>query len=546
MPSASAQLLVAVDGGAPASGGQTTANNAATIALSAVSKVGWGNPPTRWQIASFPSGFSCPAGWSTVTTTIGGQSVTVYQYTGNSDPPSFALPGGAWWGKLLFRLVVLGGTTSTLVDELCGVEVRSPNGVRDIAFLEAGQFDAARRAVGPLQANLRKLEDALANGGGGASLTFTAVKTANYTAAVGDLVRVNATGGNVTIFAPDAAGHSGERWGVLRVEPTLPVAHTVTIDSADGVNDEGTYTMPVARSCVIMRSDGSTWRVETPALPYAKPSDATPEPTGTAAAGTSEEYARADHVHASSGGGGWQTGVEIADFGALTPQDIKSGGDGTYIIAGRSFTATNTTHAAYLQLDAAGLTGQANNGSADVMMSIPWATLAPAATLADHDVLILARLVRSTYSGVDASSGMNLCMGFEPFSAGSDGGSGLPSKALLATVDTQVGGLRNITQNYNWGPGQSGVWTGGDAAADVWLALYVAAGGRRFWGAIAAGAGTAPDPSAMVQMMAGASVADTTGPSGAWTPSASHLRLRWSDGGGGSKWSLKSLKVVYK
>lgn len=246
-------------------------------------------------------------------------------------------------------------------------------------------------------------------------------------------------------------------------------------------------------------------------------------------------------------GGGWSTGVEIADFGVLTPQDIKGGGDGTYIIAGRSFTATNTTHAAYLQLDADGITGQANNGSGDVMLSIPWATLAPAATLADHDVLILARLVRSTYSGVDNSSGMNLCFGFEPFSAGSDGGSGLPSKALLATVDTQGGtGLRNITQNYNWGTGQTGVWTGGDAATDVWVALYVAAGGRRFWGAIAAGGSTAPDPSDMVQMMAGVSTADTTGASGAWTPSASHLRLRWSDGGGGSKWSLRALKVVYK
>jgi len=182
MASASAQLLVSVNGGAPASGGHTTTDDSATIALSAVSKVGWGNPPTKWQIASFPSGFACPAGWSTVTTTIAEQAVTVYQYVGNGDPPAFDLPGGGWWGKLLFRLVVLGGATSTLVDELCGVEVRSPNGVRDIAFLEAGQFDAARRAAGPLQANLRKLEDALAAGGGGDVVDFTAVNAALATA----------------------------------------------------------------------------------------------------------------------------------------------------------------------------------------------------------------------------------------------------------------------------------------------------------------------------------------------------------------------------
>lgn len=376
-------------------------------------------------------------------------------------------------------------------------------GVRDSSGVRVDSPDALGNYL-PIVLKLgSNLTSSVTQSGGVSVVTISAAGGGSVTSVTGT-TPINSSGGATPDISIDAASGTGPGY--------MSPAHFSLVDGA---------TSSATASTVVKRDADGRFK---------------------AAAGVDPS----DVAIVSQLGGGWQTGVEIADFGVLTPQDIKGGGDGVYIIAGRSFTATNTNHAAYLQLDAAGLTGQANNGSADVMMSVPWATLAPAATLADHDVLILARLVRSTYSGVDASSGMNLCMGFEPFSAGSDGGSGLPAKALLATVDTQVGGLRNITQNYNWGPGQSGVWTGGDAAADVWLALYVAAGGRRFYGAIAAGGGTAPDPSAMVQMMAGASVADTTGPSGAWTPSASHLRLRWSDGGGGSKWSLKSLKVVYK
>lgn len=141
-------------------------------------------------------------------------------------------------------------------------------GIRNVLF--AGAEMPTRSAVNVHGAGVVVTDDVanertdieIPGSGPGAGLTVTAVKTTNYTAAIGELVRVDATAGDITIEAPTAVGHADERWGVLRVEPTLPVDHVVTISADDSINDEGSYLMPVARQAVIMRSDGSTWRVE--------------------------------------------------------------------------------------------------------------------------------------------------------------------------------------------------------------------------------------------------------------------------------------------
>ena len=178
-------------------------------------------------------------------------------------------------------------------------------GIRNVLF--AGSAMPTRSAINVHGAGVTVTDDVanertdieIPGAGPGAGLTLTAVKTAYYEAAVGELVLVDATAGDITIVAPtNAAGHTDERWGVLRVEPTLPVNHVVTMNADDGINDEGTRALAIARSCCILRSDGATWRVESEFLDVTV-SDATPTGVSTSgSAGTSTALARGDHVHA--------------------------------------------------------------------------------------------------------------------------------------------------------------------------------------------------------------------------------------------------------
>lgn len=75
---------------------------------------------------------------------------------------------------------------------------------------------------------------------GGASLTPTAVKTGNYTAAVGELVRVNSTAGGFTVTLPSSLA-DGDQVGVLDVGYACG-AHAVLVAPSASKTVEGDAT----------------------------------------------------------------------------------------------------------------------------------------------------------------------------------------------------------------------------------------------------------------------------------------------------------------
>lgn len=94
---------------------------------------------------------------------------------------------------------------------------------------------------------------------GGGGWTY-ASKTANYTAAVGEFVNVDATSGNITITLPTASGQSGQRIGVRKSDSG---SNTVTVDgnSAETINSYLTYVLSYLNDTIYIQSDGSNWMV---------------------------------------------------------------------------------------------------------------------------------------------------------------------------------------------------------------------------------------------------------------------------------------------
>lgn len=70
-------------------------------------------------------------------------------------------------------------------------------------------------------------------GAGAAQVAFTAVKTANYTAAAGEVVLCNTTGGTFAVTLPNIATNSFVRvkWRSGTVAPTVVAGSSATLDS---------------------------------------------------------------------------------------------------------------------------------------------------------------------------------------------------------------------------------------------------------------------------------------------------------------------------
>lgn len=96
--------------------------------------------------------------------------------------------------------------------------------------------------------------------------TVTSLKTTNYTAAVGEVVRVNATGSAITITLPVASGNSGKVVHVKSATGTAGAALenniTITGSAGDTIDGSSSFTIDINRENITFVSDGtSEWVV---------------------------------------------------------------------------------------------------------------------------------------------------------------------------------------------------------------------------------------------------------------------------------------------
>jgi hypothetical protein len=90
--------------------------------------------------------------------------------------------------------------------------------------------------------------------------TNTAVKTANYTAAPGDLVRCDPSGGAFAVTLPTVAGD--DRMIVIKNVTTSTNAITITPDGSDTIDLAASLVMDVGLQAIILIPDGVTnWMV---------------------------------------------------------------------------------------------------------------------------------------------------------------------------------------------------------------------------------------------------------------------------------------------
>jgi hypothetical protein len=139
----------------------------------------------RYEIYEYPTGFSVPGGWTA-------DAAGVYFYVSSGGPaPAFTLPSSTTWGKFLTRATANDGkrfgsggklvAAPDLIDSRTVLEIPSPSGLPDVAFLEGFQFDSQRGWIGELKQWLRALEAGTIGGSAAAQATVRVATTANIT-----------------------------------------------------------------------------------------------------------------------------------------------------------------------------------------------------------------------------------------------------------------------------------------------------------------------------------------------------------------------------
>ena len=259
-PYALAQVSIAAE---PAvTGGQVVAGGA-TVAFTGVSTQGW--VTALWELYDYPAGWATPSGWTLMTT-------GVIQYTGSNaspNPPSFALPSTATWGKWGLRLTVNNGVDPTgtgpnpytgapnprMVDTTLALSMYSPHLLRDMFSGENAQFGGTpnEQWVHDYKWNLRLIETFIASGGGGGGgsggpLNFVPVLgPATVAVLPGFKYGLDTTSGSITltmaniVAAPAYSTFGCISWadvaaGNTTIQDPSVGGHTITLNTPAGGN----------------------------------------------------------------------------------------------------------------------------------------------------------------------------------------------------------------------------------------------------------------------------------------------------------------------
>lgn len=100
----------------------------------------------------------------------------------------------------------------------------------------------------------------------GITWTVTSIKTGTYTAAAGEIVRVNGASA-FTVNFPAAASNTGQSIKVFRTDQTLANAVTVDFNSSETGNGSTTVTLNTQYEIYEFTSDGTNWMITTHNIP---------------------------------------------------------------------------------------------------------------------------------------------------------------------------------------------------------------------------------------------------------------------------------------
>lgn len=236
MPDPTAVLQLRISGDAPVTGG-VVGSVGDDVQMTADDKAGWGNPPTKWEIFSYPPGFGLPAGWSA---DVNG----AYYYLGSLDPPAWTADR---WGDYATRLTVLG----RLVDESTRFRILSPSGLRDQAYGEDRQFGNARDGnVETMRQNLRILEGIVRS-------TFYRI-TSNGTTLVPDVINMISNVAAIGSVLPLASSYDGAV--VVVKKHNIAPDHTVSRSGSDTIDGATTYVISLSNGTASFIADGTNAR----------------------------------------------------------------------------------------------------------------------------------------------------------------------------------------------------------------------------------------------------------------------------------------------
>lgn len=245
------KALTSISGGAATAGFRTPVAASATVQLSLENSASLGS--VRWEIYQYPKTFATPAGWTLLPN---GLIVST-----DTTPPLITLT--TLWGKWLVRVIGNNGTKNglagdpDLIDETCGWEMLSPNGVREIGAGETTQVSVFRGWTDAEQDNSRKIETALT--GGAAVPSGTGFR--HVTAGVEDGAAALVVNADVNAAAAIAGTKIAPDFGSQTVQTTGKVLCGYLTGSTSTIPASGLIRTPLAIQSIIRGMDtGATER----------------------------------------------------------------------------------------------------------------------------------------------------------------------------------------------------------------------------------------------------------------------------------------------